>query len=528
MRAAALSVSPLWPGSPVEPRAWQARALPLVVEAVRNGERPVVSAVPGAGKSHLIGRFAKLADDKVQRQGRNRRIVIATPTVALVRQLAATIAEHVGPARVGVFYGEKKQPDRPVIVVCNPSLEGLAEVLEALGAPVALLIQDECHSSEAQQVKAVVPRLNPSGMVGFTGTPFRSVESESLSLWTTVAVRYTLAEALRDRVLVPWGCEEGGRFVPFLSPKVPCDETDYLDAVCLEMIRRYGRGPGVVSALTTADADAFAAYLCANGVRAAAIHSKAAAPDALVDDLRTGRLSALVHVNMLSEGVDFPWLRWLCMRRPVAARVRFVQEMMRPLRAAPGKPYATLLDPHDLLGQHGIAHAEALGTVLDEEAVGDVRPEGKGQPKPVRLPPAVALDEATRWARALLLSLQSTGSVTAASAAGPWRTRRPTERDIRAVTKLGRVFSRYLPEPYHEAVLALSREPVARSLQRGAVVDLICVLGAVADAAPKDWRDRKPARRGGKGWTYPWPEGIDLGAPPPGVLRGLPKEALVG
>jgi superfamily II DNA or RNA helicase len=497
-----------WEG--LTPRKWQAEALPIVVDAVKRRQRAVISAVMGSGKSVLIGALARSA---LARLRPDQVVVVATPTQALVRQLSETIGSICGSKHVGQYYGVRKQADRQILVTCNPSLTNLAGELATQGRSVLLFVQDECHSSEAQTVKEIVPTLAPEEMVGFTATPFRSVASQALSLWDSVVYRYTLGDALRDGVLVPW------RTVNWDG-----QGSDNCDEVCVRMIAEHGEGPGVASALSIADAEEFATLLNARGITAAPIHSRLGTTerDSLIARLKGGELRCLVHVSMLSEGVDFPWLRWLCLRRPVAARVRFMQEIGRPLRSCPGKTHAVLMDPHDLLGTHGVQHPEALGKAIEAEAEREEREAlGEREPEAKLLPPAKALDLSTQWARTLLLSLQAVGAVPSdAVEAGYWRTRRPSAQQVSSLGKLGRAFARYLPAPHNEAVLTLSREPVARELQRGAVSDLISVLKAIADAAPGDWQARG-------GWSFEWPGGLDVPALSPAALQGLPTTSLV-
>ena len=67
-------------------RRWQAEALPLALEVVQRqaGDRRVIQACTGAGKSRLIA--------EIVRQTRGD-VVITCPTEALVTQIAATLAD---------------------------------------------------------------------------------------------------------------------------------------------------------------------------------------------------------------------------------------------------------------------------------------------------------------------------------------------------------------------------------------------------------------------------------------------------
>lgn len=544
--AAELDLDP-WTGSAYPPRRWQGEALPLVIGAVRRGEFPVIQAVTGAGKAVVIARLALIAMARATSRGVAPCVVVSAPTQALVRQLALDVGAACGLGSVGVYYGAKKQPKKPVIVTCNPSLLPLASELQTLGRAPGLLICDECHRSESDQIKDALalleqpttpggePRVQPR--LGLTATPFRA-DDERLSLWSSIVYRYTLADALTDRVLAPWdvvnwdGAGQDG-----------ADSRELTDRVCIDLIRERTAGPGIVSATSIADATAYALTLTEAGLPSAPIHSQLGAKEqvALLRDLRAGALRCLVHVSLLTEGVDLPWLRWLCLRRPVGSPVRFLQEIGRGLRTMDPVRFAEdverfgtktncqILDPHDIFGALGIQHEATVGSgELEEQIAAEGTPRGARESEVPALPPAKAIDSATAWTRRLLLSLQAAGLAGVGEvAAGTWRTSHVTAPQRAAIlgtdkrAGLARM-TRYIPEPHKSAVKALCQPWVVDTLQRGAVADLLDVLNAVA-AATAD--DRQTFARGGsvlKPWK--WPAGLEVPAIGAGVLAGLPAE----
>lgn len=431
----------------------------------------MVRACTGSGKSGLLSRLAGLM------AGPDGVVVISAPRVSLVEQLsgleAAEVREEwgggwrpgsaawdVGGDRVGVYYGVKKQPDRPIVVTCNPSLPGLVEALA--GRRCRALIVDEAHRSESPEFVAAVAALAPARVVGFSATPWRSDKAESLSIFDSVCYDYGIAPAIRDGVLVPWDT-------------VGWDGTgdDGIDAGCIEMIRRYGDGPGIVSAASIADAEVYAEVLAAAGLPAAAIHSGLPPRERRlrIARLLSGDLRCLVHVALLQEGVDIPALRWLCMRRPTSTSIRFVQELGRILRTAPGKSRALLLDPYDLEGSIGLRHDPAIGpaAALDAALEPAPRTEGTGIAPPIELPPMIMVSEVTRWARRSLLALVEAGIAEAPLKGSRWREALPSESQLSTLRKIGGEAAR--------AVLSHGEY-----LTRGEVSDMIGYLSAVRTA----------------------------------------------
>jgi superfamily II DNA or RNA helicase len=467
-----------WADSPFEPRRWQREALPIIIAAIRRREAAIVSAVTGSGKSILIAELIAVALAKLKP---GQCIVLTTPTQALVAQLAATVAARIGWPEVGMYYGKKKQPGRRVVVTCNPSTGKLGA---ALSNRVAFLICDEVHRTEGEAIREAIANLNPICQIGFTATPFRSDERETLQIWDTIAYQYTLGDAWRDGVLVPfepvsWNGDQNAANV---------------DQICLDMMQEC-TGPGVVSALTISDAVKYAEWLTDRGFDAVPVHSKRTKKenDRALEQLLAGEIRCVVHVAMLSEGVDIPSLRWICLRRPVGSRVRFVQEVGRVLRIIPApdawgdKTSAKVLDPHALFEEHGIAHPAALG---EPEEIEEKEPKLTG-PKPsgeyfAEMRPAVQIDTVSSWARRMLLVLQAEGMASQSKYPGDaaWRRKKASAKSQAAITRMIWA-SRFIPQPHRDSAKLIANN--TGRFRAGAVSDLMGVLIAIADASHRGW-----------------------------------------
>ena len=486
-----------WEGSPRPPRKWQAEAMPIILDALRSDRRGIVAVATGGGKSILQAELAWLALAKAKAM--NRTVIVNAPRKKLVKQLAKTIAQRCGAANVGRFYSDKKQPNCPIVVSCSNSLAGLATELAALGKTVSLFIADECHGTESSTLRKTIPALGAKRLIGFTATAFRSDNKESLGLFDEVLYRYTYDDARRDGVLVD-----------YVTLNWDGEGERDTDAVCAEMIEKYAHGPTIVNATDIKDAIAYAAYLSERGIPAAAIHSEIteSEQDALLEHLRVGTFRVLVHVALLAEGVDFPWLRCLVLRRNVAARIRFVQELGRALRVC--SPYeswyeedkalwgekhgAIVIDPYRLMKKMGIDHPEAVGQVMaeEEEALArkalDEMDAKEKQAEIKKLPDPVAVDQATAWAQRMLLEMQGAGLADAYVAATETREGRPSRAQLAYLGKLSRM-TRYLPEPHREPVKRLVER--AEELTWGAVSDLISTLKGIASASAERRREQR-------------------------------------
>jgi len=498
-----------WEGSQWPPRKWQAEALPVVIDAMKRGVPAMVAAVMGAGKSILQAEVGRLALPKLA----GRAIVYTVPRLRLVDQLAATLRERLGAHVVGTYSGRRKQPDRPVIVCCNASLPALGLDLAAAGRAIVLLIADEAHGTEASTLRDTIPTLAPRCLLGFTATPFRSVPEESISLFREIVYRYSITDAVRDGVLVE------PRVVRFKGTQEPGE----LDQVCLDMLREHGDGPGIVSAVDIQDAEDYAAWLTGQGFDALAIHSRhrAREQEDRLAQLRDGKVRALVHVSLLAEGVDLPWLRWICLRRHVSARVRFLQEVGRVLRVDrnnPGKVDGVIMDPHLLLGQHGWTSAEAIGEALEQAAAAE-----ESEPSTVRGTrevvehEAIALDLLLAYLESARAELEQAGVIKGkAIDPGGWQIVPVSEKQVDAIKSAGRL-TRHIPGEHREAIRALTYVPWA--LTRGQASDLLDVLYGGAR-----WCRTRADARGVQHYRVQWPAGrLTVEQPDEAAIKSIAK-----
>ena len=466
-------------------RKWQAEALPLALDCVLKqlageSEPQVISACTGSGKSRLIAELVA-ARAALLLESQRRVIVVTTPTRRLVRQLSATLAEHISHPIAQHYTSAKWRGKARIIVCCNASAPGLAKMLAAAGKTVALWIADECHRTETPEIYEFCEDAPALAAIGFTATPFRASDKERLQKWHDELYRYSPTMALADGCLVPW------RAVTWTVPGTA------LDDACVDMIKAHKHlGPGVVNAYHIDDAAGFAMLLNSEGIKAAAIHSRltTTVQDALLEQLRSGALDVLVYPSMLSEGVDLPWLAWGCLRRKVSSKVRFIQELGRFLRTNVGKTEAVILDPLGQLEDKATALDAVLGWAADDEPeapsgdreldeeVEDPGDDEKEETKSDRF--ARVADALAAYSRSLLLVAISDGIVGPDKSPGAehWRKGPTSSKQVKLLGHLAR--SDYYLEHTH-------RDPIKEMLKRqiipskGAASDLITLFKALAD-----------------------------------------------
>lgn len=475
-----------WKSAPWTPRDWQAEALPRVMRAMEKSN-PVLRAVTGAGKSILLAEVAHLTRGPV---------VVTTPTVKLVDQLAGTLRARG--LDVGRYFTKAKQTNRRVTICCNDSLASLAERID----PPNLWIVDECHKSECDQIKDVIlgpQRLDgtreegadwaPLKRLGCTATPYRADKSEELSLFDHLAYNYGPAQAMKDGVVVP------PRVIHYSG------EAKTLDDACLEMIQG-ATGPGIVDAINITDAKEFAAYLTENGVTAKAVHSRLAGVTIKrrLKRLEEGWLDAIVHVSLLSEGVDLPWLRWLCCRRPIGSRTLFAQYIGRGLRVHPGKKHCVVFDPQDLFGQLSLDYEAILGGGGQEDeqipelpaleldwVIDELRENPEHLQETLRDVPVKVIDPTVSYIRRVRLAFQSMGLCDMKIGESDWRSESPTDQQLKRISRQAWLVNEPEVPPTHRRALVIAIRAI-EGCDRGTASDLISILNVL---------------------EYGWPDGAD-------------------
>lgn len=371
-----------WSGR--DPRRWQVEAFAAYGAARDAGSLSggVFAACTGSGKSiHL----AEVVADLLTRVVSPGVVVVTTPTVALVEQLSATLTARLGES-VGVYYTRGKDTTQRVVVTCHPSFGDCLAALAKAGRVVAWWCADECHRTDSPQILQPAATIPDVPRVGWSATPYKSDPdpAKGLTLWLHELYRYAADDAIADGALVPWSSSglsaHDARRVNDLAAAadllpagdgrrdlIAAEQQEIVDRASLLWVAQQ-TGPGVVSARGVVDAEAFAKRLEDAGVRALTVHANQSRDirAARLAALQAGELDCVVHVQILVEGVDLPWLQWGCLRRP-RGRVGFVQEVGRFLRAAPGKTDAALFDPYGLFVRHGISHVSQLAGALVEE-----------------------------------------------------------------------------------------------------------------------------------------------------------------
>lgn len=173
----------------LQPRAWQAAAMDVVLERLWQTGSATVHAAPGAGKTF----FAGLTFQRLAAAGLVDRILVVVPNRALQRQWA----EALGRMRIHLDWEPRDGfLELPTTVGAVVSYQGLpnavaGHIQRMTGAPTLVVLDEVHHVGEhrawGDAVRAVVGStaekavVHPAGVLNMTGTLFRSSGSQRIS-----------------------------------------------------------------------------------------------------------------------------------------------------------------------------------------------------------------------------------------------------------------------------------------------------------------------------------------------------------
>ena len=523
----------------ITPHRCQIDAFDAVMANLR-GEAILAQLATGSGKTYLAlalcYHIMQKTDEKSGEDAKYWRIILSVPSEELVRQTVANFERTFGKRFrhgqpiVGAWYGKVKH-DARIIVACHASLaktlapyfqvsRGKPYIDEATGAeryhPIgcAFWLFDECHLAGSDEVTKAVEIIRPKTQLGITAT----LKPGGIPRFRKVVYDYQIEPAIRDGVLVE------PEFVYATAEEQTLDP----NITVLSMIRRAApAGPGVVDAYTVDDAEWFANFLRQNGIPAMAFHSKMTEADrkSVMRDLLSGRLRCLVHVDMLTTGVDVPGLRWLAWRRERGSAMAIVQQGGRLLRKvrdlkdptlawAGPKDRAVFLFPRKPDWMRSLAltsptGASLMGAAEDESRKGSSTSKKSTGPSMTIIPPAEAAPIVGEWISKLVDAVAGYGVAVEApykdvdDPDGVWRALPITTKQhvrIMELTKDGHKSPvKYLPKEHREAVKALLRFPEV--MLQGHASDLLRLFFGLQKHAGKHYAANKHQLGPAKWWS---------------------------
>lgn len=329
----------------VEPRAYQFAALDGARAAVRAGDRPVIVAPTGSGKTTC---GAMVAFSAVRR---------GSPVlwIAHRRELLFQAKERLGQfgLRCGlILAGFEPDPQAPV------QIAGIDTLRRRELPPARVVVLDEAHRARARTVEAVLKHYEGTGaaLLAMTATPARGDGKGLAPLFTALVETVTGDDLRASGVLVP---------IRAYAPDVPdmrdvavgvngdYDDSQsagvmvHLTGSIIDQWQKKAAGrKTLVFACTIEHSKLLRDRFLAAGIKAE--HVDGTTPDderaGIFQRLQSGETTVVSNVGVCTEGLDLPSLEAIVFARPTKSITLFLQSVGRGVRSSPGKDSCTLLD----------------------------------------------------------------------------------------------------------------------------------------------------------------------------------------
>lgn len=343
-------------------------------EFAKGIRRTLVSMPTGTGKTIVMCACVHMALQV------GSRCMVIVPSTELVEQTVNRLAS-IG-IQAGVIKQGRDEWQYPVVVAQYQTLARRRRLARIPPELFRFVLIDEAHMSYAPSIRRIMRYMCTAWFIGFTATPFRG-DKKSLALanWGSVAYVYSLDEAIKDGYLAK----------PTI---VKVKTTVSLDDVGTQKVRKEGdivedfraralekvvntesRNRQIVQAFMARCDGQRAVAFCATrrhaldlanmfrayGVPAGMVHYEMdpSARKGVLDAHKSGALTIVTNVSVLSQGYDDPELECVIMARPTLSKPLFVQCVGRGLRGGwrlnPSKQFCTVLDVVDTCSRHRLA-----------------------------------------------------------------------------------------------------------------------------------------------------------------------------
>ena len=330
-------------------------------------ERRVVAASPtGSGKTLLGMELARRAILE------GRRVMVMAPRHELIQQFKERMDTWAEGSYGIIAAGFKRWQNlyKPLQLASVDTLVSRAVKRRRLELPAAdLVICDEVHLYQTAHRAGLLEMFNGAQIVGLTATPGR-YDGRPLGMTFERLIEIETMRGLIDK---------GYLVQPiYYAPSIPDLKRvrtvagDYnakqleerMEPLLGDIIEHwlrlaYTRRTAVFSS-TIGQSVYLAERFRAVGVAAEHCDGSADLPhrEAIFERFRTGETQVLCNVDLCSYGFDLPELSCVVLARPTLSVVRFIQQIGRGMRAAPGKNSCIVLDHAGNVRRHGYAEEE--------------------------------------------------------------------------------------------------------------------------------------------------------------------------
>ena len=333
----------------------------------------------GSGKSYVAGSTACS-------QTVFGRVLILAHVKELVAQNADAIRRHDPLADIGIYCAGLSADALPNDLadclgrtdaeITSASIQSIYRQLH-LWEDVGLIMIDEAHRITpvgGKLYRAVLDQFPGVPLVALTATPFRMgtgfLHKGEHALFDRIAYEITHEELVAQGYLAPFNCKGSehayetdglrkvaGEFNPQDLNELTLDFSKTRRILAQVCERARDRDSWLIFAINTNHARFIRNWLNEHGIETGIVYDGMAGEgldrDEEIAKFKMGFYRALVNVNILTTGFDYPELDCVVLLRPLASAVLYIQCLGRGTRLSPGKEDCLILDYGGNISRHG-------------------------------------------------------------------------------------------------------------------------------------------------------------------------------
>jgi ATP-dependent helicase IRC3 len=341
----------------VELRPYQQEALASMLEAESNGINKQLIVLPtGAGKTVLFAQLPIIRKESLP------MLVLAHRSELLIqaKDKIETINKDLS---VGIEQADNKAGYVDVVIASVPTLgrESSSRIEKYPKNYFKTIVVDEAHHAAAPSYRKILDYFTPELLLGVTATPQRSDSVRLIDVFQEIVYYKSIQDLIKEGWLSPL---VGYRVKTSTDiSDVEIQNGEYKQDQLIEAIDNPGRNNSIVTAYNDL-ANAKKTVVFAAGVDHARHLEEAfrkngssvrviigTTPEEerrqILSDFKSGAVTVLVNVGVLTEGFDEPSIEAIILAKPTRSSLLYTQIVGRGTRLFEGKEHCMIIDIAD-------------------------------------------------------------------------------------------------------------------------------------------------------------------------------------
>ncbi|MBO6978490.1 MAG: DEAD/DEAH box helicase family protein [Prochlorococcus marinus XMU1428] len=343
------------------PRDYQKEAISEITNAMNKGKsRGLLTLATGLGKTMIASTFiSNFIEDNP-----SSNVLVLAHMSDLVKQLDRScwpqfnseISTHVWTD------GEKPSFFTGVVFATWQSVLNAMDNGEIKEDYFDLIIVDECHHAPSRSFSRLLNDLKPFFMLGVTATPWRTDNSTLRNLFGNPLFSMSVVEGMQKGFLskvdyemftdnIDWeeirDLSKKGLTIKDLNQKLYIPERDRGMVEQIVSIIKSTENPRVlVFCRSIPHSERLFSFFKMYDIKTSILHNKLTKTEKFnaLSKFRDGRLTVLISIEMLNEGIDVPEVNIVSFARVTHSRRIFLQQLGRGLRISENKKFVKVLD----------------------------------------------------------------------------------------------------------------------------------------------------------------------------------------